>query len=280
MKLLRLGSPGAERPALLCPDGTLRDASSLAADWAGEALSRAALDRVAAAPWRDLPHAPEGLRIGPPVPRPVNFVGIGLNYADHAAETGSPVPREPILFLKSAGSLCGPTDTIQLPPGAEKLDYEVELGVVIGTTARRVAEAEAMDHVAGYCVINDVSERAWQMERSGQWDKGKGADTFGPAGPWLVTADEVPDPQSLDLWLDVDGTRRQTGSTRTMVFGVRALVSYVSQFITLHPGDLIATGTPPGVGMGMKPPGFLRAGQVVTLGISGLGEQRCVVAAA
>ncbi len=213
-------------------------------------------------------------RLGACVARPLNFLCIGLNYADHAEETGAAIPKEPIIFMKSLSAYCGPNDDVKIPRGSKKTDWEVELGVVIGTTARYVPEHQAMAHIAGYCVINDVSEREFQIERGGTWDKGKGCDTFGPTGPWLVTKDEVADPHNLSMWLDVDGKRMQNGSTRTMIFGVGKLVSYVSHFITLHAGDIISTGTPPGVGLGMKPPTYLHEGQEIRLGIQGLGEQR------
>jgi ureidoglycolate lyase len=281
MKLLRIGAPGAEKPAMLDPEGGLRDLSAAIPDIAGAALSPTGLRILASLDWRTLPKVAPGGRIGPCVARPLNFVCIGLNYADHAAETGAAIPKEPIVFLKSLGAFCGPNDDVVIPRGSQKTDWEVELGVVIGSRARYVSEADAMDHVAGYCVVNDVSERAFQSERGGTWDKGKGCDTFGPTGPWLVTADEIADPQNLAMWLDVDGKRMQNGSTRTMIFGVRALVSYVSHFITLHPGDIISTGTPPGVGLGMKPePVYLRPGQVMRLSIAGLGEQQQRVVAA
>lgn len=273
MKLLRLGALGAEKPALLADDGTLRDLSGIVADIAGNALSDEALNRI-----RDLD--PEGLpvvsadRIGACVGNVGNFICVGLNYADHAKETGKEPPPEPILFMKATTAVVGPNDDVEIPRTSVKTDWEVELGVVIGKRAKYVSEADALSHVAGYCVVNDVSERAFQSERGGQWTKGKSHDTFGPIGPWLVTRDEVADPQKLALWLDVDGQRRQTGNTSTMIFGVAHLVSYISQFITLMPGDVIATGTPPGVGMGIKPtPVFLSVGQVMTLGIEGLGEQ-------
>ena len=281
MKLLRVGPPGAEKPALLDAQGKLRDLSAHVRDIDAAALAPDSLARLAALDPASLPLVAGTPRIGACVARPINFICIGLNYADHAAETNNPIPKEPIVFLKSLGAYSGPNDDVRLPPGSVKTDWEVELGIVIGATARDVGEDVAMDHVAGYCVINDVSERAFQTERGGTWDKGKGCDTFGPTGPWMVTKDEVPDPQDLALWCEVDGRRMQDGSTRTMIFGVRALVSYVSHFITLHAGDLIATGTPPGVGMGAKPePIFLRAGQVMRLGVAGLGvqEQRVVAA--
>jgi 2-keto-4-pentenoate hydratase/2-oxohepta-3-ene-1,7-dioic acid hydratase in catechol pathway len=274
MKLLRYGPPGAEKPGLLEADGKVRDLSAHVRDIDGAALSAGNLARLAALDPAALPLAEPG-RIGPCVARPVNFVCIGLNYADHAAETGSPIPKEPIIFLKALSAYSGPNDDVVIPRGSTKTDWEAELGVVIGTRASYVPEHAAMDHVAGYCVVNDVSERAFQMERGGTWDKGKGCDTFGPTGPWMVTKDEVADPQNLAVWLEVDGRRMQDGSTRTMIFGVRKLVSYVSHFITLHPGDVISTGTPPGVGLGVKPePVYLRPGQEMRLGVEGLGEQR------
>jgi len=274
MKLLRVGAPGAEKPALLGADGVMRDLSGVVHDFDAAALSPAGLARLAALDPASLPVVPAGVRIGPCVPRPVNFVCIGLNYADHAAETGAAIPKEPIVFLKSLSAYQGPNDDVRLPRGSKKTDWEVELAIVIGERACYVPENDAMKHVAGYCIVNDVSEREYQIERGGTWDKGKGCDTFGPTGPWLVTADEVPDPQALAMWLDVDGVRMQSGSTQTMIFDVRKLVSYVSHFMTLHPGDIISTGTPPGVGMGKKPePVYLRGGETMRLGIAGLGEQ-------
>jgi len=274
VKLMRVGAPGAERPAMMGADGKIRDLSGVVRDFDADALSRAGLAKLAALDPAGLPVIEPGGRVGPPVPRPVNFVCIGLNYADHAAESGLPIPKEPIVFLKSLGAYQGPDDDVRRPRGSKKLDWEVELGIVIGERAKYVPEHEAMQHVAGYCIINDVSEREFQIERSGTWDKGKGCDTFGPTGPWLVTQDEVPDPHVLDLWAEVDGKRMQDGNTRTMIFNVPKIVSYVSHFMTLHPGDVIATGTPPGVGMGIKPePVFLQDGQTMRLGISGLGEQ-------
>ena len=274
MKLLRVGAAGAEKPALLDPDGTLRDLSGVVKDLDGAAISPAGLAKIAALDWKTLPEVSGSPRIGPCVVRPLNFICIGLNYADHAAETGAKIPKEPIVFLKSLGAYQGPNDDVKIPRGSKKTDWEVELGVVIGTAASYVSEDEALDHVAGYCLCNDVSEREFQSERGGTWDKGKGCDTFGPTGPWLVTKDEIPDPQALDMWLDVDGQRMQTGSTKTMIFGVKQLVSYVSHFMTLHPGDIISTGTPPGVGLGKKPePIFLTVGQTMHLGVTGLGEQ-------
>ncbi|MBT9371719.1 fumarylacetoacetate hydrolase family protein [Rhizobium sp. CSW-27] len=274
MKLLRHGPAGAERPALLDTDGKIRDLSGVVADIAGETLSDEGLARLRAIDPASLPEVkPE--RIGACVARPGKFICVGLNYADHAKETGKAPPEEPILFMKATSAVVGPNDDIEIPHGSQKTDWEVELGVVIGTRAKYVSEDKALEHVAGYCVVNDVSERAFQSERGGQWTKGKSHDTFGPTGPWLVTRDEVADPQNLALWLDVDGLRRQTGSTATMIFGVAHLVSYISQFMTLEPGDIIATGTPPGVGMGIRPePVFLKPGQVITLGIEGLGSQR------
>ncbi len=280
MKLLRVGAPGTEKPALLAADGTMRDLSGLVRDINAEALSPAGLAKLAAFDPAALPVVAGTPRIGPCIVRPLNFVCIGLNYADHAAESGMPIPKEPIVFLKSLGAFSGPYDDVRIPRGSSKTDWEVELGIVIGTKASSVPEHEAMEHVAGYCVVNDVSEREYQIERGGTWDKGKGCDTFGPTGPWMVTKDEVPDPQALDLWCDVDGRRMQHGNTRTMIFTVRELVSYVSHFITLHAGDVIATGTPPGVGLGIKPePVFLRAGQMMQAGVQGLGEQRQVLVA-
>jgi ureidoglycolate lyase len=273
MKLLRYGPSGQEKPGLLDASGTIRDLSGVIPDLAGEALSPAGLAKLAALDPASLPAVPGSPRLGPPVAGMKNFVCIGLNYADHAAETGAAIPKEPIVFLKSLGALCGPNDDVMIPKNSVKTDWEVELAIIIGSTAKCVSEDAAMDHVAGYAICNDVSEREWQIERGGSWDKGKGCDTFGPLGPWLVTKDEVADPQDLAMTLDVDGVRMQDGSTRTMIFGVRHLVHYVSHFITLHPGDVISTGTPPGVGLGKKPPVFLKAGQTMTLSIKGLGEQ-------
>jgi 2-keto-4-pentenoate hydratase/2-oxohepta-3-ene-1,7-dioic acid hydratase in catechol pathway len=275
MKLMRVGLAGAERPALLAQDGTIRDLSAFVRDIDGASLAPEELDRLRNIDARKLPILDVNTRIGPCVARPLNFVCIGLNYEDHAREANLPIPPEPIIFLKSLSAYSGPYDDVRIPRGSVKTDWEVELGVIIGTRAADICENDALKHVAGFCVINDVSEREFQSERGGTWDKGKGCDTFGPTGPWLVTQDEIADPQQLRLWLDVDGKRMQDGNTRTMVFSVRQLVSYVSRFITLYPGDIIATGTPPGVGLGMKPtPVFLAAGQVMTLGIEGLGNQR------
>ncbi|MCA3446113.1 MAG: fumarylacetoacetate hydrolase family protein [Rhodobacter sp.] len=275
MKLLRYGPVGGEKPGILDSRGHLRDLSAHVDDIAGAVLTPEGLDHLRGINPESLPVVTGSPRIGACVGRIGKFICVGLNYADHAAESGMPVPPEPVLFMKATSAVCGPNDDVIIPKGSLKTDWEVELGVVIGREARYVDEADAMSHVAGYCVINDVSERAFQIERAGQWVKGKSADTFGPTGPWLVTADEVADPQDLQMWLAVDGHRYQNGSTRTMVYGVRHLVSYISQFMSLQPGDVISTGTPPGVGMGQKPaPVYLRPGQVMTLGIDGLGEQR------
>jgi ureidoglycolate lyase len=274
MKLLRYGSAGAEKPGLLDAGGTIRDLSGVIPDLAGAALSPAGLAKISALDPTTLPAVAGKPRLGPPVSGMTNLVCIGLNYVDHAKETGNPIPKEPIVFLKSLGALCGPNDDIMIPKNSVKTDWEVELCIIIGTRAKCVSEAQALDHVAGYAVGNDVSEREWQMEKGMTWDKGKGFDTFGPVGPWLVTKDEVPDPQNLTMFCDVDGKRYQDGNTKTMIFGVKTLVSYVSHCITLHPGDVIFTGTPPGVGVGIKPmPVFLKAGQTMRLGIQGLGEQ-------
>jgi 2-keto-4-pentenoate hydratase/2-oxohepta-3-ene-1,7-dioic acid hydratase in catechol pathway len=272
MKLVRVGNPGAERPGMIDAQGRVRDLSGVVADIGALQLAPAALARLAQVDPASLPVI-EGARYGVPWSGVGKIVAIGLNYADHAAEAGMPLPAEPIVFLKANSSLNGPDDAVMLPFGSEKTDWEVELGVVIGSTARNVSREAALNHVAGYCVVNDVSEREFQIERGGTWDKGKGCDTFCPAGPWLVTRDEVPDPQALGLWLEVNGERVQKGSTATMVFDVATVVSYVSRFMTLLPGDLIATGTPPGVGMGFKPPRFLKAGDTMRLGVDGLGEQ-------
>jgi len=274
MKLLRYGPKGHEKPGLLDAQGQVRDLSGVIADIRGDTLVPGGLTELRRLDPESLPAVAEPGRLGPPWANCGKFLGIGLNYADHAAESNMPVPKEPILFMKPSSARVGPNDAVVLPQGSVKGDWEVELGVVIGRHARYVSESDALEHVAGYCVVNDVSEREYQLERGGQWDKGKGCDTFGPVGPWLVTADEVPDPQALPLWLEVNGRRMQNGSTRTMIFGVSRLVSYLSRFMTLHPGDLIATGTPPGVGMGRKPtPQFLKAGDVMRLGIEGLGVQ-------
>lgn len=274
MKLLRYGPRGQERPAMLDEDGGLRDLSAHVGDIAGDALSPEGLAALAALDPASLPLVGETPRIGPCVGAVGKFLCIGLNYADHARETGAEPPAEPVLFAKAVSAICGPDDDIEIPRGSDQTDWEVELGVVIGTRAKYVTEADALGHVAGYCLVNDVSERRFQFEHCGQWTKGKSHDTFGPIGPWLVTPDEIGDVQALDMWLDVDGERRQTGNTRTMIFSVAQIISHLSQFMTLQPGDVIATGTPPGVGFGMKPQTFLRAGQTMTLGIAGLGEQR------
>jgi 2-keto-4-pentenoate hydratase/2-oxohepta-3-ene-1,7-dioic acid hydratase in catechol pathway len=274
MKLLRYGPVGQEKPGLLDKEGRIRDLSDFVKDIDGSTLSPIKLAELAEINPESLSIVHGTHRVGPCVARPLNFVLIGLNYADHAAETGMAAPKEPIVFFKSLSAFCGPNDVLPIPRGSVKTDWEVELGIVIGSKASYVSEEDAMDHVAGYCVINDVSEREYQIERGGQWDKGKGCDGFGPVGPWMVTKDEIADPQNLHMWADVDGVRMQDGSTKTMIFGVKKLVSYVSQFITLYPGDLISTGTPPGVGMGKKPnPIFLKAGQTVKIGVAGLGEQ-------
>lgn len=280
MKLLRHGPKGAEKPALLDGSGLIRDLSGVVPDIAGHVLSPAGLTQLAALDPDSLPVLPAG-RIGACVGQVGKFICVGLNYADHARETGKEPPAEPILFMKATSAIAGPDDAVEIPRGSSKTDWEVELGVVIGSRAKYVSQADALGHVAGYCLVNDVSERSFQSERGGQWTKGKSHDSFGPIGPWLVTQDEIIDPQQLGLWLDVDGVRRQTGNTGTMIFGVAFLVSYISQFMSLEPGDVIATGTPPGVGMGIKPdPVFLRPGQVVTLGIDGLGTQRQTTIAA
>jgi ureidoglycolate lyase len=275
MKLLRIGAKGAEKPAILAEDGTIRDLSGVVGDIAGQALTPEGLAKIRATDIGVLPKLDANQRIGACVGNVGKFICIGLNYADHAAETGAPIPAEPIIFMKATSAIVGPNDDVIIPKNAIKPDWEVELGVVIGKEARYVDEADAMEHVAGYCVINDVSERHFQTERGGTWDKGKGCDTFGPTGPWLVTRDEVADPQNLKMWLEVDGKRYQNGSTTTMIFGVAHVVSYVSQFMSLQPGDIISTGTPPGVGMGIKPePVWLKPGNVMRLGIEGLGEQQ------
>ncbi|SIN88241.1 fumarylacetoacetate hydrolase family protein [Vannielia litorea] len=277
MKLLRTGPENAERPAILHSDGTVRDLSGVVEDIAGDTLTPEGLDKLRRVNLGDLPVVEDGTRIGACVGKVGKFICIGLNYADHAEESGMAVPSEPVIFMKATSAICGPNDDVILPPAAEKGDWEVELGVVIGKEAKNVSEDEALDHVAGYCVINDVSERAFQLEHGGQWVKGKSADTFGPTGPWLVTRDEVEDPGNLSMWLELNGERVQDGSTRTMVFGVAHVVSYLSRYMSLQPGDIISTGTPPGVGLGMTPPKFLKAGDEMRLGIEGLGEQHQVV---
>ena len=273
MKLIRWGAKGEEKPGLVDKDGVLRDLSGLVGDITPDLLSPEGLQRLAKIDVASLPKAPHAARLGVPLTGISKIVCVGLNYADHAAETGAPVPKEPILFLKALSALSGPNDDIIVPRGSVKTDWEVELGVVIGTRTSYVGEQEALDHVAGYCLVNDVSEREYQTERGGQWDKGKGCDSFAPIGPWLATRDEIADPQGLKLWTEVNGVRRQNGSTKTMIFGVRTLVSYISHFMTLLPGDIIATGTPPGVAMGMKPPQYLKPGDRLKLSVEGLGEQ-------
>ncbi len=280
MKLLRVGAPGLEKPAILQTDGTYRDLSAVVPELRGRVLTPEGIERIRAIDPTSLPLLDRNQRIGPCVDGVGKFICIGLNYADHAAETGAAIPTEPIIFMKATSAIIGPNDDVIIPKNSTKPDWEVELGIVIGREARYVDEAHALDHVAGYCIVNDLSERNFQLERGGQWDKGKGCDTFGPIGPWLVTPDEIPDPQNLRLWLEIDGHRYQDGSTRTMVFNVVQLVSYVSQFMSLQPGDIISTGTPPGVGMGIKPePVWLKPGNVMHLGIDGLGEPRQTVRA-
>ncbi len=273
MKLMRVGQPGQEKPAILDADGKVRDLSAHVTDIGGDAISPEGLKKIAAIDLSTLPVLSDD-RIGACVAGTGKFICIGLNYSDHAAETGAKVPPEPVIFMKATSAIVGPNDNVVIPRGSEKTDWEVELGVVIGKTAKYVSEADALDYVAGYCVSHDVSERAFQSERQGQWTKGKSCDTFGPIGPWLVTKDEVTDPQNLGMWLKVNGETMQNGSSKTMVYGVANVVSYLSQFMSLHPGDVISTGTPPGVGLGMKPPRFLKAGDVVELGIEGLGSQK------
>ena len=277
MKLVRYGKPGKEKPGLMDAAGKLRDLSGVVADIGPGQLSDAALAKLRKIKTDTLPLVRGKPRLGCPVTGTGKFVAIGLNYADHAAEAGLPIPKEPIIFMKATSCMQGPDDAVMLPKGSVKSDWEAELGIVIGTRARYVSQKSALDHVAGYCVVNDVSEREYQIERGGTWDKGKCCDTFGPIGPWLVTRDEVPNPQKLDMWLELNGRRMQAGNTRTMIFGVAKIISYVSQFMTLEPGDVITTGTPPGVGMGAKPPIYLKKGDVMRLGIEGLGEQQQLV---
>ncbi|PJF09835.1 fumarylacetoacetate hydrolase family protein [Pseudorhodobacter sp. MZDSW-24AT] len=274
MKLLRHGAPGAERPGLLHSDGSIRDLTGIVPDIAGAVLSDVGLSALRGIDAAKLPVVDAGSRLGPCVAGTGKFICIGLNYADHAAESGLAVPPEPVIFMKATSAICGPNDPIIIPRTSEKTDWEVELAVIIGTKAKYVSEADALTHVAGYAITNDVSERAFQTERAGQWTKGKSCDNYGQIGPWLVTRDEVEDPQNLSMWLKVNGQTMQDGSTKTMVYGVAHVISYLSQFMTLHPGDVISTGTPPGVGMGQKPPRYLKAGDVVELGIQGLGSQR------
>ncbi|MFJ1311242.1 fumarylacetoacetate hydrolase family protein [Agrobacterium sp. P15N1-A] len=273
MKLMRVGQSGQEKPAILDAEGKVRDLSAHVKDIGGEAISPEGLKKIAAIDLGTLPVLNEE-RIGACVAGTGKFICIGLNFSDHAAETGATVPPEPVIFMKATSAIVGPNDNVTIPRGSEKTDWEVELGVVIGKTAKYVSEADALDYVAGYCVSHDVSERAFQTERAGQWTKGKSCDTFGPIGPWLVTKDEITDPQNLGMWLKVNGQTMQDGSSKTMVYGVAHVVSYLSQFMSLHPGDVISTGTPPGVGMGLKPPRYLKAGDVVELGIEGLGSQK------
>ncbi|TYR33729.1 fumarylacetoacetate hydrolase family protein [Mesorhizobium microcysteis] len=279
MKLIRFGEKGSEKPGVVDGAGKIRDVSSIVADYGPETLSPALIEKLAASDLSSLPAAPEGARIGAPVSRIGHFIAIGLNYADHAAETGAAIPAEPIVFSKAPNSLSGPNDDVVMPRGSKKLDWEVELAIVIGKRADYVEESDALDYVLGYALCNDVSEREFQAERGGQWMKGKSAPTFGPLGPWIATRDEIADPQALDMFLDVNGQRCQTGSSKTMIFGVAHIVSYLSQFMVLEPGDVITTGTPPGVGLGMKPPKFLKVGDTMHLGIAGLGEQRQTVVA-
>lgn len=279
MKLLRFGNKGSERPAVLDKDGNIRDVSSLVTDYTPETISPALIRILAEADLTSLPEVPENVRIAAPVSRVGHFVAIGLNYADHAAETGAPIPKEPIIFSKAPSALSGPNDDVIMPRNSVKMDWEVELAVIIGERCDYVSEDDALSRVFGYAVCNDVSEREYQAERGGQWMKGKSAPTFGPLGPWIVTPDEIADPQNLDMFLDVNGERAQTGSTKTMIFGIAHLISYLSEFMVLEPGDVITTGTPPGVGLGRKPPVYLKAGDEMHLGIAGLGEQRQTVAA-
>lgn len=274
MKFLRYGETGQEKPGLLDADGNIRDLSAHVSDLSGAVLNPEALVKLSSLDVNALPKVEGNPRLGPCVAGTGKFICIGLNYADHAAESGMAVPPEPVIFMKATSAIVGPNDDLLIPRGSEKTDWEVELGIVIGKTAKYVSEEDALDYVAGYCTLHDVSERAFQIERAGQWTKGKSCDTFGPTGPWLVTKDEVADPQNLKMWLTVNGETMQDGSTKTMVYGVRHLVSYLSQFMSLQPGDIISTGTPPGVGMGMKPPRYLKAGDVVELGIEGLGSQK------
>ncbi|NPC55741.1 fumarylacetoacetate hydrolase family protein [Caenimonas soli] len=277
MKLVRYGNPGKEKPGLIDLEGRLHDLSSIVPDIGPAQLGSVGMSRLRKVNPDKLPLVRGTPRFACPVAQVGKFIAIGLNYADHAAESGVPIPKEPVVFMKATSCIQGANDPVMLPRGSVKSDWEVELGVVIGTRARYVSKKDALAHVAGYCVINDVSEREYQLERGPQWDKGKGCDTFGPIGPWLVTPDEIENVQRLDMWLDVNGKRMQTGNTRTMIFDVAKLVSYVSHFMTLLPGDVITTGTPPGVGLGMKPPVYLKKGDVMTLGIQGLGEQRQTV---
>jgi len=273
MKLVRFGAPGAEKPGLCDTDGTIRDLSQHIKDITGDTLSPASLDKLRKLDAKTLPAAPKGVRLGSPVGNVRNFIAIGLNYSDHAKETGAEIPKEPIIFAKLPNCIVGPDDDVMIPKGSTKLDWEVEIAFIVGKRARYVEEKDAIAHIAGYAICNDVSERHFQIERGGQWMKGKCAETFGPLGPWLVTTDEIKDPQALPMHLDVNGKRMQTGNTRTMIFSCAHILHYVSQFMVLEAGDVVTTGTPPGVGLGMKPPVFLKAGDVMTLGIEGLGKQ-------
>ncbi|HEX5599728.1 MAG: 2-hydroxyhepta-2,4-diene-1,7-dioate isomerase [Proteobacteria bacterium] len=273
MKLVRFGAPGAEKPGIIDADGVIRDVSAHVSDFDGPNLSPASLDKLRKLDLKSLPAAPAGVRLGPPVARTMNFIAVGLNYEDHARETNMPIPAEPILFNKLANCIIGPNDDVMIPKGSQKLDWEVEIAFVVGTRARYVEEKDALNYIAGYTICNDVSERYFQIERGGQWMKGKCFETSGPLGPWLVTPDEIEDVQNLDMWLDVNGKRMQIGNTRTMIFSIKYLLHYISQFMVLEPGDVVTTGTPPGVGMGMNPPVFLKAGDVMKLHIQGLGEQ-------
>jgi len=274
MKLVRFGAPGAEKPGIIDADGVVRDLSQHVTDITGDTLAPASLDKLRQLDPRALPAAPAGVRLGPPVGRVANFIAVGLNYIDHAKETGAEIPKEPILFNKLPNCIVGPNDDVMIPKGSLKLDYEVEIAFVVGRRARYVAESEALSYIAGYTICNDVSERNFQAERGGQWMKGKCAETFGPLGPWLVTRDDIKNVNALAMTLDVNGERRQTGNTETMIFGIQHLMHYISQFMVLEPGDVVTTGTPPGVALGMKPPKWLKAGDVMTLKIEGLGEQR------
>jgi 2-keto-4-pentenoate hydratase/2-oxohepta-3-ene-1,7-dioic acid hydratase in catechol pathway len=274
MKLVRYGHPGQERPGAIDSNGLIRDLSSIVDDISGKSLARVSLDLLRAVNITGLPVIAEKHRIGPCIAGVGKFICIGLNYSEHAAESGLPEPTEPIVFMKATSSICGPYDDLVIPRGSEKTDWEIELGVVIGKKAKYVTKEDALSYIAGYCIVNDVSERAFQLEGTGQWVKGKSADTFGPIGPWLVTPDEIPNPQNLEMWLEVNGHRYQHGSTRTMIFDVASIISYLSRFMSLQPGDIISTGTPSGVGFGQKPPIYLRPGDTVRLGIEGLGEQK------
>jgi len=277
MKLMRVGALGQEKPAILDDNGIIRDLSAHVSDIDGDLFSTGGVKRIAALDLASLPVVDANVRVGPVISKVGKFICVGLNYADHAAESGMAVPSEPVLFMKATSSIIGPNDTVLMPPKSEKSDWEVELGVVIGKEAKYISEADALDHIAGYCVINDLSEREFQIEKEGQWCKGKGCDTFGPIGPYLVTTDEVTDSNELDIWLELNGERVQDGNTRTMVYKVPFLISYISQFMSLQPGDIISTGTPPGVGLGFTPPKYLKEGDVMRLGISGLGEQQQTV---